>query len=342
MVREPAAFQTVCLVERTKWKEEFPVSPPPLLNTFSAPPSNIFCDHHCLVTADAMDDRAASYGKHFKLLQSENRKVRKQSLDELTAIAGDDGFDAPPDFLAAARTFAYPLLNDASEACRESAVHLARTLARSGRAEDVPLVVSAVHKRLGGGGNATAAESSEEVRLLYVQLLRDVVRYNDEQSIIPCLDDVTSVLSNAVLDPCPAVKKDSCLCAAELASAVKTRFHMVAETLVEPLLKTSNYHQSSVRYTAIQSLSKSKFTFLPTRFTIIRKRVFIFFAISDYVVMYSNGKQLPEVCASLGERLFDQNVTVRLALCRVISNWMLNLPDRYSYFPKLVPLILAA
>jgi len=63
---------------------------------------------------------------------------------------------------------------------------------------------------------------------------------------------------------------------------------------------------------------------------------------SDFVIMYSNGKQVPDVCASLNDRLFDQNVTVRLALCRAISNWMLNLPDRYSYFPKLVPLILAA
>lgn len=62
----------------------------------------------------------------------------------------------------------------------------------------------------------------------------------------------------------------------------------------------------------------------------------------DYVVMYSNGKQVPDVCSAISERLFDQNVNVRLALCRVVSNWMLNLPDRYSYFVKLVPLILTA
>lgn len=58
--------------------------------------------------------------------------------------------------------------------------------------------------------------------------------------------------------------------------------------------------------------------------------------------MYSNGKQVTEVCDTLSDRLFDQNVGVRLALCRVVANWMLNLPDRYSYFPKLIPLILTA
>jgi len=58
--------------------------------------------------------------------------------------------------------------------------------------------------------------------------------------------------------------------------------------------------------------------------------------------MYSNGKQISDVCSSLSDRLFDQNVTVRLAVCRVVANWMLNLHDRYSYFPKLIPLILTA
>lgn len=98
-------------------------------------------------------------------------------------------------------------------------------------------------------------ESSEEVKLLYIQLLRDIIKYINGQSILPCLNDLISVLTKSIVDPCPAVKKDSCLCAAELADATKTHFHMVAETLIEPLLKTTNYHQSTVRHTAIQSLS---------------------------------------------------------------------------------------
>jgi len=104
-------------------------------------------------------------------------------------------------------------------------------------------------------GNVSMLESSEEVKLLYVQLLRDIIK-NCGHLIFPCLDDVISILTKSILDSCPAVKKDSCLCAAELASATKTHFHMVADLLVEPLLKATNYHQSAVRYTAIQSLSK--------------------------------------------------------------------------------------
>jgi len=190
--------------------------------------------------------------KNFKLLQSENRKVRKQNLDQLTTAVGDEKFVVSPDFMLAVKTFVYPCLNDESEACRESAVRLVKSLVCAGCVEDVSSIIFVVHKRM---GNVSTLECSEEVKLLYVQLLRDIVK-NYGQLILPCLDDMISILTKSILDSCPAVKKDSCLCAAELASATKTHFHMVADSLVEPLLKTTNYHQSAVRYTAIQSLSK--------------------------------------------------------------------------------------
>lgn len=280
--------------------------------------------------------------KNFKLLQSENRKIRKQNLDELNAVVGNENFEKSPEFLLNVKTFVYPCLNDGSEACRESAILLVKALVCKGCIEDVAPIIFIVHKRM---GHVSVVENSEEVRLLYVQLLRDIIK-NNGQSIKLCLDDIVSILAKSILDSCPAVKKDSCLCAAELANATKTYFHMVAESLVEPLLKTTNYHQSTIRYTAIQSLSKCYILILyqiPTLCMCMKcinsKYVLIFL---DYIIMYSNGKQVPDVCSSISDRVFDQNVSVRLALCRVVSNWMLNLPDRYSYFPKLVPLILTA
>ncbi|VVC44258.1 Armadillo-type fold,Armadillo-like helical [Cinara cedri] len=259
-----------------------------------------------------MGDNFNECDKYFKLLLSENRKVRKQNLDELMTIVSEKKFEESSEFVASVKTFVYPCLNDTSEACRESAIQLVRSLVCSGHVDDIVPIVFIIHKRM---GNVTVTESSEEIKLLYVQLLRDIIK-NTKQSILPCLDDLISILTKSILDPCPEVKKNSCLCAMELASTTKTHFHMVAESLVEPILKTSNYHQSTIRYTAIQSL--------------------------NYVIMYSNGKQVVEVCDTLSERLFDQNVGVRLALYRVVANWMLNLHDRYSYFPKLVPLILTA
>lgn len=199
-----------------------------------------------------MGDDVVLCDKNFKLLQSENRKIRKQNLDELITAVNDEHFEKSSGFLSAVKTFVYPCLNDGSEACRESAIQLMRILVCKGWIEEVAPIIFIIHKRM---GLVTVVENSEEVRLLYVQLLRDIIK-NNGQSIKLCLDDIVSILAKSILDSCPAVKKDSCLCAAELASTTKTYFHMVAESLVEPLLKTTNYHQSTIRYTAIQSLSK--------------------------------------------------------------------------------------
>lgn len=199
-----------------------------------------------------MSDCNEMCNKHFKLLQSENRKVRKQNIDELIKVVSDQEFHASSDFLLAVKTFVYPCLNDPSEACRESTIQLVRILVCMGHIEDIMPIVFIIHKRM---GNVPVLENSEEVKLLYIQLLRDVIN-NCKQPILPCLDDLISILSKSISDDCPAVKKDSCLCAGELAKSIQTHFHMVAESLVEPLLKTSNYHQSIIRITAIQSLSK--------------------------------------------------------------------------------------
>lgn len=198
-----------------------------------------------------MGDDFIECDKHFNLLLSENRKVRKQNLDELMTIVSDKKFKESPDFVLGVKTFIYPCLNDTSEACRESAIQLVRSLVAIGNVEDIVPIVFIIHKRM---GNVTVIESSEEIRLLYVQLLRDIIK-NNGQSILPCLDDVVSILTKSILDSCPAVKKNGCLCAMELANATKTRFHMVAESLIGPILKTTNYHQSTIRNTAIQSLS---------------------------------------------------------------------------------------
>lgn len=199
-----------------------------------------------------MGDYNVTYDKSFKLLQSENRKVRKQNLDQLSTVVADEKFEVSPDFMQAVKTFVYPCLNDGSEACRESAIQLVKALVRDECVDEIAPIVFVIHKRM---GNISMLESSEEVKLLYIQLLRDIIK-NYGHLIFPCLDDMISILTKSILDSCPAVKKDSCLCAAELASATKTHFHMVAESLVEPLLIATNYHQSAVRYTAIQSLSK--------------------------------------------------------------------------------------
>ena len=46
------------------------------------------------------------------------------------------------------------------------------------------------------------------------------------------------------------------------------------------------------------------------------------------------------VIGPLAERLFDQIPMVRQAVVGVIGMWLVQLPERYSYFHRLLPLIL--
>lgn len=58
------------------------------------------------------------------------------------------------------------------------------------------------------------------------------------------------------------------------------------------------------------------------------------------VIRYGNNKSVNDVCGPLAERLFDQHHAVRAAVASVVGMWLLELPDRYSYFHKLIPLML--
>nr|CAD7452162.1 unnamed protein product [Timema tahoe] len=60
------------------------------------------------------------------------------------------------------------------------------------------------------------------------------------------------------------------------------------------------------------------------------------------VVCHGNNKSVDPVMGPLGERMFDQVPGVRQVITRVVAAWLMKLPDRYSYFHRLLPLILTS
>lgn len=61
---------------------------------------------------------------------------------------------------------------------------------------------------------------------------------------------------------------------------------------------------------------------------------------SGQVLLYGNNKNVDDVVSHLAQRLFDQAPTVREAVIRLAGLWLLDLPDRYSFWHKLMPLLL--
>lgn len=56
--------------------------------------------------------------------------------------------------------------------------------------------------------------------------------------------------------------------------------------------------------------------------------------------MESSYKGVDQVVGPLGERLLDSVANVRRSVGLVASRWLMDHRDRYSYFAKLLPLIL--
>ncbi|XP_065500879.1 dynein axonemal assembly factor 5 [Caloenas nicobarica] len=212
------------------------------------------------------------------------------------------------------RPLARCLAGDAAERCRELALQLlCHGLSHGDRpGEALPVLLPALAQRL---CPPQGAEPSEELRLGLVQLLSLLLR-RCGASMVPYLSDVIRILQATLLDSYAEVRRESCRCAAACAQAMPEHFHMQSESLIKPLMQTISHQHYRVRVDVIQA--------------------------TGTVIQYGNGKCVDDVLSHLAQRLFDEIPKVRHAITTVVGEWLLHLRDRYSYFHKLIPLLLGS
>ncbi|NWV57716.1 DAAF5 factor, partial [Daphoenositta chrysoptera] len=132
----------------------------------------------------------------------------------------------------------------------------------------------------------------------------------------PHLGDIARLLQATLLDHYAEVRRESCRCAVACARAVPEHFHMQSESLIKPLMQTISHQHYRVRVDVIQA--------------------------TGAVIQFGNAKSVDDVLSHLAQRLFDEIPKVRHAVTTVIGEWLLHLRDRYSYFHKLIPLLLGS
>ncbi|NXU84086.1 DAAF5 factor, partial [Xiphorhynchus elegans] len=203
---------------------------------------------------------------------------------------------------------------DAAERCRELALQLLRHgLGQGGPpCEALPVLLPALAQRL---SPPPGAEHSEELRLGLVQLL-SLLLQRCGPAAAPYLGDIVRVLQATLLDHYAEVRRESCRCAVACAQAMPEHFHMQSESLIKPLMQTISHQHYRVRVDVIQA--------------------------TGTVIQFGNGKSVDDVLSHLAQRLFDEIPKVRHAVTTVIGEWLLRLRDRYSYFHKLIPLLLGS
>ncbi|KAK5604464.1 hypothetical protein CRENBAI_016983 [Crenichthys baileyi] len=164
-------------------------------------------------------------------------------------------------------------------------------------------------------GDKEILEPSEELRLSAVEMLTLTVDVCGTH-LTHYLNETISILLRTIVDPFPDVRKESCKCTVSFAKSVPEHFHMQAESLVKPLMQTITHQHSRVRVSAIEA--------------------------TGAVIQHGSGKNLDDVISHLAQRLFDDSPQVRKAVTAVVGDWLLNMRDRYSYFHKLIPLLLSS
>ncbi|KAG8433049.1 hypothetical protein GDO86_017357 [Hymenochirus boettgeri] len=254
--------------------------------------------------------------RHLNCLNDDNKISRKRALTAIHKQATDLNLSSSvlqEVFLELLKPL-LRCLSDPTEKCRELAIqtleHGVRHLPRP--EETLPYLMPALTQRL---ANPEVVEPAEELRLAMVQLLGLVVEVCGKK-LSPYLDEMIRILQRTIVDPFPDVKKESCKCAISYAKCIPEHFHMQSESLIKPLMQTISHQHSKVRVAVIQA--------------------------TGTVIQYGNGKSVDDVLSHLAQRLFDDSVQVRQAVTVVVGDWLLDLRDRYSYFHKLIPLLLSS
>ncbi|XP_011292211.1 dynein axonemal assembly factor 5 [Musca domestica] len=178
-------------------------------------------------------------------------------------------------------------------------------------------IVSSLAERL---GQQETVEESEEIRLSFVkQLNKQVERYiqtGNKCSIQGCVDDIVRILIKVLKDPYPAVQREACRCVTLLASSIDSHyFRNHSESLAKALYGMLNHKHSQARIAAVNALG--------------------------YVALHIDaGEALSRLLMEVSPLLMDSMPLVRRECGELGIRLLLELRDRYSYFERLIPLVL--
>ncbi|XP_034567168.1 dynein assembly factor 5, axonemal-like isoform X1 [Notolabrus celidotus] len=254
--------------------------------------------------------------RHLNCLNEDNKATRKRALEIIKRETVDKGLssDVLQEVFSALLKPLLKCLSDPMERCRETAI---TTLSEFIRCvpkpeESLPYVMPCLAQRL---GEKDILEPAEELRLSAMEMLTLTLEVCGKH-LAPYLNEMINILQRTIVDPFPDVKRQSCKCTLSLAKSVPEHFHLQAESLVNPLMQTIAHQHSRVRVSVIEA--------------------------TGVVIQHGTVKNMDDVLSHLAQRLFDDSPQVRKAVTVVVGEWLLHMRDRYSYFHKLIPLLLSS
>mmetsp|Transcript_34327 Transcript_34327/g.103531 ORF Transcript_34327/g.103531 Transcript_34327/m.103531 type:complete len:520 (+) Transcript_34327:219-1778(+) len=264
--------------------------------------------------AAAADEVLQSIRRDINCLSDSSKMARKRAINTIRSNTLDASLEVGTLQLVldAVLKPLLKLFTDKVEKIRELALELLIDFVKAVDtvAPSLPYLIPAVESRM---GQNDLEESSEEVRLLHVQLVAATIAKADN-TIEAFHDDLVRILVQTVTDQYPDVIKQSCECVKALARAAPVRFYGGSKPLSKPLLKAVGHQHSRVRVQALQAI--------------------------EAFIIAGDKEALMEFMVPLAGKSMDHAPTVRRALYTAVGHWMLDLPDRYSYWSRLLSLML--
>lgn len=250
-------------------------------------------------------------------LQSEDRKQRKLALKELQTFLTEKNPDHENlrNIFNETQVYLVNTLRDKSEEVRETGISFLTFLI----IDILPIndfyltyIFPVLVERI---GTVELIEDSEEIRLeLLVFLSKIISKYTETEQLKPFLNDAVTILCETVKDRYPAIKEISCRCIVSLAKALPRDFHLQAESLIKPVLTCFNHQRFKVRVEGINCIGE--------------------------ILMHCTYKAVDMVMIPMAEKLFDSIPIVRRTVAQVAKKWLTEYRDRYSFFHKILPLLL--
>lgn len=209
---------------------------------------------------------------------------------------------------------------DRYESVRDQAVNTVNLFIEKLPPNDFHLlnIISTLTERM---GKQETVEDSEEIRLLFVSQLNLLIEYyiktGNSRSLVECYTDIVKILTKALNDKFPDVQRQACICVGHLAGAADTYgFQKCAADLAKSLYPMLNHKHSQARIAAIKALSH----------------------LALHVDASSDG--LSRLFMEVSPLLMDSMPLVRRECGLMGVHLLLELRDRYSYFDRIIPLVL--
>ncbi|TDG46351.1 hypothetical protein AWZ03_007240 [Drosophila navojoa] len=179
-------------------------------------------------------------------------------------------------------------------------------------------VVSTLAERM---GQTETVEPSEEIRLLYIQqlhlMLRKYALMGNVGVFRECYPQVIKVLIKAIKDAYAAVQREGCATLVQLCRVADTaELRPFTEPLAVALYGMLNHRHSAARIAAIEAIGRVS------------------------LHLDASGEGMRRLLAEVSPLLMDSMPLVRRECGLMGVLMLLELPDRYSYFERILPLVL--